>query len=159
MAGVVIWAAGINDVRTSHVTCPSVSFRRSGTRSGAQAEKIKAAFKTEVRLRVTEQIGAGRSRGLRFWFVGIRWRERWYARIGRWCVRIRRFLPAATPVCGGGGMAGSGVGVPGGIESRKTINGKLTTRSFQLRNRLNLSRVDRAMRRIKSSGHHHSLSL
>jgi len=56
-------------------------------------------------------------------------------------------------------MAGSGVGVPGGIESRKTINRKLTNRSFQLRNRLNLSRVDRAMRRIKSSGHHHSLSL
>jgi len=56
-------------------------------------------------------------------------------------------------------MVGSGVGVPGGIESRKTINGKLTNRSFQLRNRLNLSHVDRAMRRIKSSGHHHSLSL
>ena len=46
-------------------------------------------------------------------------------------------------------MVGSGVGVPGGIESRKTINGKLTNRSFQLRNRLNLSHVDRAMRRIK----------
>ncbi len=56
-------------------------------------------------------------------------------------------------------MVGSGVGVPGGIESRKTINGKLTNRSFQLRNRLNLSHVDRAMRRIKSSGHHQSLSL
>jgi hypothetical protein len=56
-------------------------------------------------------------------------------------------------------MVGSGVGVPGGIESRKTINGKLTNRSFQLRNRLNPSHVDRVMRRIKSSGHHHSLSL
>jgi len=61
--------------------------------------------------------------------------------------------------CGGaGGMVGSGVGVPGGIEFRKAINGKLTNRSCQLRNRLNLSYVDRVMRRIKSSGHHHSLS-
>src|SRR5258707_1038341 len=56
-------------------------------------------------------------------------------------------------------MVGSGVGGPGGIESRKTINGKLTNRSFQLRNRLNLSHGDRAMRRIKRSGHHRSLSL
>jgi len=37
------------------------------------------------------------------------------------------------------------------LESRKTINRKLT-------NRLNFPHGDRVMRRIQSSGHHHSLS-
>jgi hypothetical protein len=61
-------------------------------------------------------------------------------------------LPAATRVVVAGGMVGSRVGVPGGIESRKTINRKLT-------NRLNFSHVDRVMRRIQSSGRYHILVL
>jgi hypothetical protein len=55
-------------------------------------------------------------------------------------------------------MVGSGVGGPGGIELRKAINGKFTNNPCWLRNCLNLSHVDRVMRRIQSSGHHYSLS-
>jgi len=55
-------------------------------------------------------------------------------------------------------MVGSGVGGPGGIEFRKAINEKFTNNPCPLANRLDLSHVDRVMCRIKSSGHHHSLS-
>ena len=39
--------------------------------------KAKGGVETDVRLRVTEWTGTRRSRGLRFWFGGILWRERW----------------------------------------------------------------------------------
>src|SRR6266478_4227641 len=61
-----------------HLTCPNASCRWSRTRTGAHAEKIKAALKP--------MSGCG----------------------------------------GGGGMVGSGVGAPGGMEFRKAINGKFT---------------------------------
>ena len=71
--------------------------------------------------------------------------------------RDRAVLPAATPVA----VAAEewlGQASEGPVEFRKARSGKLTNRSCRLRNRLNLSHVDRVMRRIKSSGHHHSLS-
>jgi len=54
--------------------------------------KDKGGAKTDVRLRMTECIGAPKSRGMRFWFVGFWWRERRYAGVGRWCVGIGRFF-------------------------------------------------------------------